>query len=140
MVVGVDGSEGGAAALEIAPNKRFGFWNPDGRRYSSKSTPKSGVSTPICSCTALEVSPILRPTIVAPPATRADVHLAGQKDEALGRPPARRPLGLDPGAEHELARGVEGADDHQLPRSPDSGARPSGCRSQGNATGEPHER
>jgi len=32
---------GGAATLEMSPNKRFGFWNPDGRRYSSKSTPSS---------------------------------------------------------------------------------------------------
>lgn len=30
---------GGAAALELAPDGRFGFWNPDRRRYSSKTTP-----------------------------------------------------------------------------------------------------
>ena len=32
---------GGAATLEIAPNKRFGFWNPDLRKYSSKTSPKT---------------------------------------------------------------------------------------------------
>jgi len=31
---------GGVAALEIASDKRFGFWNPDQRKYSSKTTPR----------------------------------------------------------------------------------------------------
>ncbi len=30
---------GGAAALEIALDGRFGFWNPDRRKYSSRTTP-----------------------------------------------------------------------------------------------------
>jgi len=30
---------GGQAALEIASNKRFAIWNPDGRKYTSKTTP-----------------------------------------------------------------------------------------------------
>ena len=37
---------------------------------SSSSTPKSGWSTPSWACTAGEVRPILRPTTVAPAATR----------------------------------------------------------------------
>ncbi len=31
---------GGKAALEISPDKRFAFWNVDGRRYSTKTTPQ----------------------------------------------------------------------------------------------------